>query len=328
MPGNIARAGGFCVSAFAFLSGILASQVSIHSAGTVWSAKVPNFVARFSASSLFLLLAISAHCVSAGAQQSTPQQSTPQQTTPQQSTPQQSTPQQSTPPESTPSITAPALDPTPQSVPVFITDFELSVSPAATAATQSASPSSTSARNRPATSRPLQTTPITPAQPAPRQPASVRNETDPPNIQARRMIDFFNLTLLQALQQNHFNANRVPTPTSTQNLGVLISGIFAEDDPQNRVRRGLLGSTAPGSKFLLYVGVFNLSRPKQPLYELAPVQNQDPRYGPVIALNNYIPLTKFEVDKNPTEEEVRKICAEIVANLVALLSANPAAFSN
>jgi hypothetical protein len=275
---------------------------------------VPNFVARFSASSLFLLLAISALCVSAGTQQSTPQQSTPQ---------------QSTAPESTPSITAPALDPAPQSVPVFITDFELSVSPAATAATQSAtSPSSTSARNRPTTSRPLQTTPITPAQPAPRQPASVRDETDPPNIQARRMIDFFNLTLLQALQQNHFNANRVPGPTSTQNLGVLISGIFAEADPQNRVRRGLLGSTAPGSKFLLYVGVFNLSRPKQPLYELAPVQNQDPRYGPVITLNNYIPLTKFEVDKNPTEEDVRKICAEIVANLAALLSANPAAFAN
>jgi hypothetical protein len=270
---------------------------------------VPNFVARFFSLSLFLLLAISALCVSAGAQQSTPQQSTP--------------------PESTPSITAPALDPSPQSVPVFITDFELSVSPAATAATQSvASPSSTSARNRPTTSRPLQTTPITPDQPAPpSRPASVRNETDPPNIQARRMIDFFNLTLLQALQQNHFNANRVPTATSTQNLGVLISGIFAEVDPQNRVRRGLLGSTAPGAKFLLYVGVFNLSRPKQPLYELAPVQNQDPRYGPLITLNNYIPLTKFEIDKNPTEEDVRKICAEIAANLVALLNANPAAFS-
>jgi hypothetical protein len=164
-----------------------------------------------------------------------------------------------------------------------------------------------------------------PAQPT-RAPASVRKETDPPSIQARRMIDFFSLTLQQTLQQNNFTAKRLAE--GAQSSGALISGIFAEADPQNRVRRALLGSSAPGSKFLLYVGVYNLSRPKQPLYELAPVQTQDPRYGPVITLNNYIPLTKFEVDKNPTEDDVRKICAEIVGNLVALLNANPAAFSN
>ena len=140
------------------------------------------------------------------------------------------------------------------------------------------------------------------------------------------MIDFFNLTLVQTFQKNHFNAVRVSS--APPNSGVLISGIFAEADPQNHARRGLLGSTAPGSKFILYVGVANLSRPRQPLYQPAPVQDQDARYGAVITLNNYIPLTKFEIDKNPTEDEVRKICAEIVANLAALLAANPAGFSH
>jgi hypothetical protein len=219
--------------------------------------------------------------------------------------------------QSTPGITSSSVDSNPRSVPVFVSDFELSVAPTAT---QPATP------NRPAVTRPVQTDAVTPTQPPPRQPASVRNDADPISIQARRMINFFNLTLVQTLQQNHFNGKRqIGTP---QNVGVLVGGIFAEADQQNHVRRALLGSAAPGPKFLLYVGVFNLSRLKLPLYAPAPVQDSDPRYGPVITLNNYIPLSKFEVDKNPTEEDVRKICAEIVANLVTLLNANPSAFSN
>jgi hypothetical protein len=217
----------------------------------------------------------------------------------------------------TPSITSSSVDSNARSVPVFVSDFELSV---ASTATQPATP------NRPAATKPVQAGAATPTQPPPRLPASVRNDADPVSLQARRMIDFFNLTLLQTLQQDHFTAKR--SLGAVQNAGVQISGIFAEADPQNRVRRALLGSAAPGSKFLLYVGVFNLSRPRQPLYALAPAQDSDPRYGPVITLNNYIPLTKFEVDKNPTEEDVRKICAEIVANLATLLNANPSAFSN
>jgi hypothetical protein len=39
-------------------------------------------------------------------------------------------------------------------------------------------------------------------------------------------------------------------------------------------------------------------------------------------------MEKYGVSKSPTEDEVRKICAQIVANLTALLSANSAAFSD
>src|SRR5208282_657304 len=58
------------------------------------------------------------------------------------------------------------------------------------------------------------------------------------------------------------------------------------------------------------------------------MENCDAHYGPVISLNNYIPMDKYEISKSPTEEEVRKICAQIVANLKALLSVNSAAFSD
>ena len=51
------------------------------------------------------------------------------------------------------------------------------------------------------------------------------------------------------------------------------------------------------------------------------------QFGPVITLNNYIPLAKYELDKNPSDEDVRKICTQIAASLKAILAANPSAFA-
>jgi hypothetical protein len=39
-------------------------------------------------------------------------------------------------------------------------------------------------------------------------------------------------------------------------------------------------------------------------------------------------MEKYEVSKSPTEDEVRKVCGQVVANVMALLSANSAAFSD
>ena len=144
-------------------------------------------------------------------------------------------------------------------------------------------------------------------------------------MQARRLTDFFTATLLQILQKKGYNATRASGQTPSS--GVMIRGVFAETDAKNRIRRALWGEPSPNSRFLLYVGIFNLARPDQPLYQLAPEQPGDAKYGPVITLNNYVPLAKYELDKNPTEEDVRKICAQIAASLSALLAANANAFS-
>ena len=56
-------------------------------------------------------------------------------------------------------------------------------------------------------------------------------------------------------------------------------------------------------------------------------QTQNERYGPVITINAYIPLAKYELDKNPSEEEVQKICNQIAESLASLLEKNPNAFA-
>ncbi len=153
----------------------------------------------------------------------------------------------------------------------------------------------------------------------------VYEETDLPSAQARREIDFFAMTLVQSLEKKGFHA----TWTSGRNppAGALIRGVFAEVDALNRIRRAVLGGGSPSARFLLYVGIFNLARQEQPLYQPATDQPSGVGYGPVITLNNYIPLAKYELDKNPTEEDVQKICNQIAASLATLLESNPNAFA-
>jgi len=196
-------------------------------------------------------------------------------------------------------------DATPQSVPVYLTDFELFSVPLA-----------------PKTKIVSPVVVEKPKSPAP----LVYQDDDQPSAQARRLIDFFAMTLLQTLTKKGFNATRAAGQAPAS--GVQIRGVFAEPDAMNRIRRALLGSGAPNARFLLYVGLFNLGKQEQPLYMPAPVQQASNEYGPVITLNTYVPLAKYEVDKNPTEDDVQKICNQIAASLTTLLASNSNAFSH
>ena len=153
----------------------------------------------------------------------------------------------------------------------------------------------------------------------------VYNDADAPSAQARRLTEFFTASLLQAFSKKGLSAARAEGNKGT--AGALIRGIFAEPDMRNRIRRAQFGGGSPNPRFFLYVGIFNLARQEQALYQLAPTQSPNDRYGPVITLNTYIPLAKYELDKNPSEEEVKKICDQIAASLVSLLEKNANAFA-
>jgi hypothetical protein len=189
----------------------------------------------------------------------------------------------------------------PSSVPVVVGDFELFASAIAPPSDNSKKP------------------------PPKDAPPAVFELSDVPSVQARRLMDFFSATLVETFQKVGYSAARQSNSSAAN--GVLLRGVFAEADARNRIRRAILGGGTPGANLILYVGTFNLARPDQQLYQQAVTQNPDSHYGPVITLNNYIPLVKFELSKNPTEDEVRKICTRIVQNLDTLLRTNPSAFS-
>jgi hypothetical protein len=75
------------------------------------------------------------------------------------------------------------------------------------------------------------------------------------------------------------------------------------------------------------VAVANLAKPEQALYEIAQLPGNDDRPGAVITLSPYVPLTKFDLGKDANEDAFQKVAPRIVADLTALLNANPAALS-
>lgn len=198
-----------------------------------------------------------------------------------------------------------SADSSPNSIPILISDFELfSVAPPANSPREpGAAVQSQQTKQKPATS----------------------DAPELPSAQARRLMDFFAATLVETLRKSGYAARRGRGAALSK--GALLRGVFAEPDEKNRIRRTLLGGTSVNPKFFLYVGIFNLARPDQPLYQLAAEQPGGSQVGPVITLNNYVPLAKYELDKNPTEEDVRKVCAQIAASLTTVLSANPNAFN-
>ena len=210
---------------------------------------------------------------------------------------------------------------------VYVANFEMSAaSTAAAAAAKSAAPDGTKAAAGPAGGSGGPSNQQAGNSPGNQQAGPpVLTETDTPTVQAHRMMDFFRLTLMQTLQKNGFSGSQ--QDGALPESGVLLRGVFTEIDPMNRVRKAVLGAGSTSPKLVLYVGTFNQARPDQPMYQPAGEQAPDVRFGPVITLNNYVPMAKYELDKNPTEDEVRKICAQIVEGLKQLLKTNSEAFS-
>ena len=146
---------------------------------------------------------------------------------------------------------------------------------------------------------------------------------DNPAERANEEVNAVAENIVSALEKSGYKAQRLRASEPHPARGLRIRGVFAEADEKNRARRLLVGSTSPASKMILYVGVNNLAKPEQPLYESANPPSNDSKYGPVITVTSYSPAARFELAKDPTDEEINKIAKQIAADLTSLLNANP-----
>lgn len=158
------------------------------------------------------------------------------------------------------------------------------------------------------------------AAPDPPSPAETNQLQEDLQLRSRRLQERFAETLVETFQNKGYSSSRNQV---LRGNGILLEGVFTESDQKNRIRRALLGSGSPGRKLMLYVGAFDQKSVSQPLYVEAPLQEPDPNYGPVITLNAYIPMAKYEIEKDIAEEDVRRICGQIAADVTALLQRSP-----
>ncbi len=146
-----------------------------------------------------------------------------------------------------------------------------------------------------------------------------------PAERASALVRAISENLMKSLEKAGYAVRRLRAGEPRPAAGLQIRGVFGEADERNRVRRLLVGSDPITPNMLLFVGVSNLARPEQPLYALANPPSNDSRHGPVITVTSYAPVARFEMDREPADEDLKKIASQIAAALTALLNANPTA---
>jgi hypothetical protein len=215
---------------------------------------------------------------------------------------------------------------------VYVNDFDLEVArrgaeknspPGIASDAVSGEPSGAPSARAPSSATPTASSSKPPRSPASVRPAEAQVDRSPTD-RANTLVNVMSENLVRALEKSGYTVRRLRAGETQPQAGLRIRGVFAEPDEENRIRRLLIGGDSATPKMLLYVGVDNLARPEQPLYELAKPASNDGRHGPVISVTSYSPVARFEMDKNPADDDIKKITADIVADLNALLKANPA----
>ena len=196
---------------------------------------------------------------------------------------------------------------------VYVSDFDLDVVP-------------TKLPPKPPAATPASSTPPS-GQTARKNAAPNANQDEDPAKFAAHLVDLVSTNLVQALQDAGFSAQRLGRNQGRPDSGVQIRGIFAEIDKENHWRRAVIRTTSDSAKIQLLVSIANLAKPEQALYEIAHLPGNENKPGAVITLSSYVPLEKFEIDRDANEDQIKKAAARIVSDLSKLLNANPAAVS-
>ena len=193
-----------------------------------------------------------------------------------------------------------ATDGSPRRVPVYVTNFELDVVPLPPG------------QRSPQAANPSQ--PGAPTEPPP----------DPAKL-ASHLVDMMATNLVESLQKAGYPAQRLQPGQGRPGNGVQIRGIFAEVDAQNHWRRAVIRGGSETGAMNALVALANLARPEQALYEIAHLPGNANKPGAVITLSPYVPLEKFDINKNADEKAFAGIAVRVVADLDALLRNNPSA---
>jgi len=172
-----------------------------------------------------------------------------------------------------------AANPQPGTV-VYVSDFELDIchswivmrpSPQSPTSSTASAASPTSAGGSPyqpgqTCATPEQQTPrANPPQTSPNsssggpQRSSIRLDPDEEiRNRANELVNGMAENVVSALQRNGYEAYRLRRNQPRPDKGLLIRGVFAESDDQNRARRLLFGGPSTSPKMILYIGVNNL----------------------------------------------------------------------
>jgi hypothetical protein len=146
-------------------------------------------------------------------------------------------------------------------------------------------------------------------------------QEDSPRAQAARLIDFTSRTLVKVLEQQGYTVRRMHGVAAPPDRGIIIRGVFAQLDETKTLRRTVIGGAVTTPNMLVYVGIGNLAKPEQTMYTIVAPPTAD-NVGPAISLSVYVPIGRYEVERDPSEESLKLFANGVAADLTRLLNAN------
>ncbi len=207
------------------------------------------------------------------------------------------------PPSQTPTEPeSPQPSPTPErSRVVYITDFELD------------SVALSADSNQAASSAP-QASDSTPS-------ASNSPRTNPSSIRAQRIVKLMSDELAKDFRKSGYTAKLLRPSDPRPDDGFLITGIFAQVGPDNRLRRAVLGSSQEGEAMQLYVAVQDFTRFTPPLYQPVHTETNAANGGAAIQLNPNTDPAKFSVEPDLSDKTVKQTAQRIATELSKRINA-------
>ena len=156
----------------------------------------------------------------------------------------------------------------------------------------------------------------------PAPPVSNTQQTNPPAARAQHIVKLMSDELAKDFKKAGYTTKLLRPSDARPDDGFLITGIFAEVGPDNRLRRVVLGSQGQGGEAMqLYVAVQDFARFTPPLYQPDPTDDRETQARPAIQLNPNAEAVKFSIEPEVTDKAIKQTAQRITAELVKRMDA-------
>jgi hypothetical protein len=147
-------------------------------------------------------------------------------------------------------------------------------------------------------------------------PASNSPQTNASAIQAQHIVKLMSDELAKDFKKSGYTAKFLRPSDTRPDDGFLITGIFAQVGPDNRLRRAVLSSGQGAEAMQLYVAAQDFTRFTPPLYQPDPTDASATKDGAAIVLNPNADPVKFALEADLGDKTIKQT-AQRIANELA-----------
>jgi hypothetical protein len=146
--------------------------------------------------------------------------------------------------------------------------------------------------------------------------ASSSPQTNASAIQAQHIVKLMSDELAKDFKKAGYTAKFLRPSDTRPDDGFLITGIFAQVGPDNRLRRAVLGAGQSAEPLQLYVAAKDLAHFTAPLYQPDPTDASATKDGAAIVLNPNADPAKFALEADLSDKSIKQT-AQRIANELA-----------